>query len=178
MKINNVLLALAGLAVAVLGGSGRTCKEDDLQCNTDLFTASVLVCKAGRWETLKFCGPSESCDSNPVPHCRWRSTSTDAAPSDDIPNALSGFENPVLKTSDEQMDDIEITKAETAGDTPYINHCSPCIRFNDICKSDCMSQGEPCNFLCNYATCIVNLLTGDVRRPTVSCGHECKWRCD
>lgn len=149
MKINNILLAFTGLFLTALGSSGRACKEGDLQCNTDPFSASILACNAGRWDTVKYCGPAESCRPGPVPTCNTRST--DAAASDDTIKALSGFENPVAKTSDAQKNvsiisssssiwtnhwqDIKITEAETAGGTPFINHCSPCIRFNDICKS-------------------------------------------
>lgn len=96
MKINFILLALAGLFVVALSSRNvRTCKDGVLQCNADLFGAAVLVCKSGRWEVLMNCGPAGSCNRGHVPTCSKASVNT--ASSRNATQAVAGFENPVTR---------------------------------------------------------------------------------
>ncbi|KZM26769.1 uncharacterized protein EKO05_0000146 [Ascochyta rabiei] len=178
MEIINVFLALMSFLAVALAGQDRACKEGSLKCDGGSPGGAVFVCNDGVWIVLMACRSYENCVKKPVPHCTWASADAGSADSDPVPG-FEGLPAEVSAAADDLKnatvaDTVESSTAANNG-SPNWNVCTPCMRHNDNCRQSCTFQGDECDIACGWKTSSVNLTTGDLRQPTVSCGDFCKW---
>ncbi|OSS49151.1 hypothetical protein B5807_05621 [Epicoccum nigrum] len=65
----------------------------------------------------------------------------------------------------------------SGGGAPYVDYCKQCADFTNDCVSKCSGTDRNCVRDCLNKTCHKNFLTGDHRKPTISCDKDCKVSC-